>query len=141
MKTLSAIFILLFMYSCGSNAQPAWISDIETEGYTYIGETTPPNGISDTVMYGYTDRENGIFHQKTLSFRTLKISGFKFEKSPNQTYKQPLMIYRFEFEDATEKKAFEDFQKYILNYQRHTKNTAEFYDQDGEWMLRFGPMP
>lgn len=141
MKITTLIFLILMLLSCGSGSHPTWIQDIEKEGYTYIEEVAPPNGISDTMMYGYTDRENGIFHPTSLAFRTLKISGYKFEKSPSETYKQPLMIYRFEFKDATERKAFEDFQKYILNYQRHVKNTVEFYENEGEWILKFGPMP
>src|SRR5690606_9806481 len=114
---------------------------IENEGYDYLGEAQSVHGIWDTLILGYTDKENEIYYEISEKFKTLKISGYEFEKTLDLPYKQKLMIYQFEFENAKEMGKFESFQKYILNYQRHSKNNVDFYKKDENWYLRFEPMP
>lgn len=145
MRIFKIILILFLACSCGtknktiSTEKPEWAEEIENEGYTYIGETKTPSGIWDTLMLGYTERQNGIYHNKTERFKKLRIKGYEFKASSDKLFK--LMIYQFEFEDLKEKERFERFQGYILNYQIHSKNNAAFYEKEGDWFLRFEPMP
>ncbi len=147
MKTLQFILILLVVCSCSSqekphpNEKPSFATAIENEGYNYIGVTETPAGIWDTLMFGYTDRKNGIYHEREERFKTLRISGYKFEEASDNIYKSRLMIYKFEFEDLMEEERFENFQNYIWNYQQHSKNQVKFYKEDENWFLRFEPMP
>ena len=145
-------FTLLFLtiatlFSCESNYKVAnaektqIIEAIGEDEYTYIGSAQLPNGIWDTLLLGYSDRENGIYHNKSEAFETLKITGYEFEESRDELFKQRLLIFSFEFNKLEEKRKFEEFQKYILNYQRHSKNQVEFYKQNEKWFLRFEPMP
>jgi len=138
------IFILLFIVACTAKEntkEDAIIAEIESEGYTYIGEAKMPAGIKDTLIWGYTDRINENFFNKTEKFNALKIKGYEFDKVSENRYKEKLMIYRFIFNDLNEKERFERFQKYILNYQQHSKNKVEFFQKKSEWLLRFEPMP
>jgi hypothetical protein len=146
-KFIIAFFIVAFTYSCGSSDNPRndvktqLIEEIENDGFKYIGPAQTRNGIWDTLMLGYTDRENGVYHNKSERFEKLKIEGYEFEEVSDELYKTVLLIYCFEFNDSEEKKKFEKFQKYILNYQRHSKNKVEFYQKNEKWFLRFEPMP
>ena len=139
--------IVTFIYSCepGNNTEDdektQLISEIENDGFKYIGLAELQNGIWDTLMLGYTDRVNGVYHNKSERFKELKIKGYEFEEVSDELYKSVLLIYCFEFNDSEEKKKFEKFQKYSLNYQRHSKNEVTFYMKNEKWYLRFEPMP
>ncbi len=143
-------FIIVFLTiicSCESNhntendEKAQLIEEFEKEGFKYLGQAQLQYGISDTLMHGYTDRKNGVYHNKTERFKELEINGYEFEESADALFKQRLMIYSFEFHDSEEKEKFEKFQKYILNYQRHSKNKVRFYKRSQKWFLRFEPMP
>jgi hypothetical protein len=146
-KFIIAFFIVVFIYSCGSGDNPGndektqLIEDVENDGFKYIGPAQTQNGIWDTLMLGYTDRENGVYHNTSERFEKLKIRGYEFEEVSDELYKSVLLIYCFEFDDSEEEKKFEKFQKYILNYQRHSKNQVEFYQKNEKWILRLEPMP
>ncbi len=98
-------------------------------------------GIWNTSMLGYTDRKNGVYHEKSVEFKELEIKGYEFKEVSDELFKKVLLIYSFEFNSSEEEKKFEKFQKYILNYQTHSKNDVEFYQKNGKWFLRFEPMP
>lgn len=142
-KFIIVFFTIAFIYSCDSknDEKTQIIEKIESDGFKYIGPAQIQNGICDTLMLGYTDRENGVYHNKSERFEEFKIIGYEFEEVSDELYKTVLLIYSFEFNDSEEEKKFENFQKYILNYQRHSKNQVEFYQQNGKWYLRFEPMP
>lgn len=132
----------MIIFSCTNDKQyKQLISDVESEGYKYIGECTPPYGIRDTLILGYTNRTNGIFHAKNLSPKELKIKGYEFEKVSDKKWKSKLMIYQFEFGTKEEVEKFEKFQVFLINYQSHYKNKVEFFQHDSIWFLRFEPMP
>ncbi len=136
---------MIFIISCGNDKnnsnEKEIISNIESEGYKYIGECATPSGIWDTLILGYTNRTNGIFHMKELRPKDLKIKGYEFEEVSNEKWKSKLMIYKFEFNNKIEVNKFEEFQDFMLNYQRHSKNKVKLFQEDSKWFLRFEPMP
>ena len=146
-KSAILFFILILVCSCGSNdssIQPEraqLIAKVEGEGFRYIGPAPVQNGIWDTVLLGYTDRGNGVYHNRSERFEHLRIDGYEFEELGDELYKRRLMIFCFAFDDSEEKRRFEELQPYLLNYQRHSKNQVEFHQNNGEWLLRFEPMP
>ena len=145
-KTLYILLFIISIFSCEtenklSSAEADLISDFENEGYKYLGECSTPGGISNTMIRGYTNRVNGVFHNKVERFNSLEINGYEFEEIENNKWKFKLMVYCFEFEDIEEEKRFQEFQEYVLNYQRHSKNKVEFFKKDSKWFLRFEPMP
>jgi hypothetical protein len=140
---LLLLFIIGLAYACNfsNHEKTQLIEEMKEEGFDYIGPAPSQNGIWDTLLIGYSDRENGIFHNKSERFETLEINGYEFEKTANERFKKSVLIFSFTFNDAAEKVKFENFQKYMINYQQHSKNQVEFYEKNETWFLRFGLMP
>jgi hypothetical protein len=142
MKNL--FFFVLILVSCSSphsTLDQALIEQMKLEKFSYIEPCNAPMGIADTLLIGYTPRnENGIFHRKDFHPRSLKISGLKFEKTEFNDYHKTVMLFKFEFTDQQEELAFENHQSFIIHFQTHTKNKAEFFKKEGIWILRFKPM-
>lgn len=113
---------------------------MKTQGYNTTEECDPPPGISDTLILGYTDRTQGVFQDKILELKKLKISGLGFEKK-EERWTKIVRYYRFDFDSAEEKKKFEDFQYFCSQYQTHGKNQVRFIQKDLTWFLEFRPMP
>ena len=118
-----------------------WVIDsMDLIGYKTTGVCDLPSGISDTLIYGYTDRAERIFYVKKLHLTKLKISGIGFEKK-EESWTKKIMYYRFDFESNEEKIQFEDFQFFCEQYQTHGKNQVHFIQKDSTWFLEFRPMP
>ena len=146
MKTALFFMTLILLVSCRNDkslSAEKIIAKIESEGYTYTGECETPYGIDDTLLLGYTDRDRttGIFHGRELRPKYLSIKGYAFEEVSNDEWKSTLMIYEFDFNDRNELRKFEAFQDFLINYQSHSKNTANFVKEGSKWFLRFKPMP
>ncbi len=148
MKTIYLIiFFLVFIIACNNesdsldNGSFEWLIDsMTTIGYKQFANCKLPNGISDTLILGYTDRTKKYFYNKELKLKTLRITGIRFDKK-EKSWKQIQYFYRFDFDNKKEEKKFLKFQKLCLNYQKHNKNFAEFFMRDTIWHLSFKPMP
>lgn len=128
-------------YSSASTRQNQWVIDsLSTGGYVLNGEANFPEGISDSLIRGYTDRVNGIYHLKELKVTSLEITSLKFEKKETSWTRQ-IYYYQFSFKDKKEEVQFVRFQKLIQNYQTHSKNQVTFFRQNKSWYLEFIPMP
>ncbi len=150
MKNILLLFIpVLFTVACNRSSlndnnpdNPfEWLKDsMHNVGFNKTEDCKLPHGISDTLIYGYTDRSEGLFYDKKLRLKTLKISGIGFEKKENSWTKK-IIYYRFNFQNEEEKTKFEGFQFYCEQYQTHGKNQVKFFQKDSVWFLEFLPMP
>lgn len=142
--------ILLLLTSCSGTSNHTipkqlkldnWLIDsLTTEGYDYSILEKPMHGLSDTLIRGYTDRINGVFHNTKWNPKTLSISGLHFEKNEDLTI-NIVHYYRFNFKDSSEEKKFSKFKNNILNYQQNHKNQVQFFTKNGEHYLKLIPMP
>lgn len=142
--------ILLLLASCNTPTNKeipkqlksdGWLIDsLTTEGYDYSILEQPASGLSDTLLRGYTDRINGVFHNTKWNPQSLSISSLRFEKNEELTI-NVLHYYRFNFKDSSEEKKFCKFKNDMLNYQQNHKNQVHFFDKNGEHYLKLIPMP
>jgi hypothetical protein len=65
------LLVCFFVCQNGSKAPNIYsdlMAELEADAYEYIGEGKLPAGISDTVLLGYIQPENGIFHELKARF-------------------------------------------------------------------------
>lgn len=148
MKVFLFLFFITILLSCKTSSstsvqvdQNQWLIDsLVLEEYAFAGEANLPNGMSPSLIAGYTDRVNGIYHLKELNVASLQIISLKFQKEDTNWTRQ-VYFYQFLFDDKKEEAQFENFQKLILNYQQHSKNQVAFFKRNSFWYLKFIPMP
>ena len=70
----------------------------------------------------------------------MTITGINLENLQGR-FREFIQLYRFDFLNNNEESNFVNFQKFILNYQRHSKNQVEFIKKEKSWYLLFIPMP
>lgn len=150
MQSTALPAILLLTASCNTTTNneipkqlksDSWLIDsLTTEGYKYRILEYPTYGLSDTLLCGYTDRINGVFHNTQWNPKSLSISGLLFEKNEELTI-NVAHYYRFNFKESSEEKKFSKFKENIHNYQQNHKNQVHFFDKNGEHYLKLIPMP
>lgn len=146
MKILLCVFLIATALSCTTRAtaqekEHQWLIDsLNTENFILNEQGGFPEGITPSLIRGYTNRVNGIFHLKELKLESLKITSLKFERK-EELWTRNVQYYHFSFEDKQEEAQFERFQSLLLNYQAHSKNQVSFFKRNATWYLKFIPMP